>query len=329
MKIISYSSFTPKSLLSYLVIPCLLLLSACGGGSGEIEKVQIADDAPTSVQDENNIAPTVNAGADKNVSEQSVVELAAEASDTDGSIISYSWNQTSGTTVTLDSTNAANVVFTTPSLESGSELLAFTVIVTDNNGDSATDSISILVNASDTNAAPTISVTSPTDGASQNLDESTVFTATANDQEDGDISENIQWSSNVDGDLGTGSQITVQLSQGEHIITASITDSSNQTSDDNIDYSINDNVGMASLSWTAPTENTDNSELADLAGFKIYYGNSENELVNSITIDSPDTYSLVIENLTTEQTYYFSITAFNSQGIESEQSIVASKYIQG
>jgi len=279
--------------------------------------------------EEDNIAPTVNAGTDQNVSEQDTVELTAEAFDTDGSIASYSWSQISGMTVTLHSANTANAVFTAPSLESGSELLEFTVTVTDNAGETASDSVLVEINAIVTNSAPTISVTSPSNDASQNQDETTVLAATANDLEDGDISENIKWSSNIDGDLGTGSQIAVQLSQGSHIITASITDSSNQTTSENIDYNINGSFGVATFSWTAPTENTDNSQLTDLAGFKIYYGLTENELVNSISINSVETTSYVIENLSTEQTYFFAVTAVNELGVESEKSDISSKFIQG
>ena len=52
------------------------------------------------------------------------------------------------------------------------------------------------------------------------------FSATASDDEDGDISADIAWSSNVDGPLGSGASInTASLSLGAHVITAEVTDS--------------------------------------------------------------------------------------------------------
>jgi len=37
-------------------------------------------------------------------------------------------------------------------------------------------------------------------------------------------------------------------------------------------------TGRATLSWQAPTDNVDGTPLTDLAGFRVYYGNSVNDL---------------------------------------------------
>lgn len=48
----------------------------------------------------------------------------------------------------------------------------------------------------------------------------------AYDLEDGALAETaLRWSSSRDGDLGTGSQVLVSLSPGEHLITFTATDS--------------------------------------------------------------------------------------------------------
>jgi len=86
-------------------------------------------------------------------------------------------------------------------------------------------------------------------------------------------------------------------------------------------------VGAATLRWTAPTLNTDNSPLTDLSGYKIYYGLSSASLTNSITINNIGVVSYVIENLNTNTTYYFSITAINGQNSESAYSNIVSKFI--
>lgn len=81
------------------------------------------------------------------------------------------------------------------------------------------------------------------------------------------------------------------------------------------------------VSWIPPTENTDGSSLDDLAGFTVYYGDAEHQLINSITVNSPLNNFVVIEGLTNEQTYYFAVVAFNEPGIESELSNIVSKKI--
>jgi len=85
--------------------------------------------------------------------------------------------------------------------------------------------------------------------------------------------------------------------------------------------------GAATLNWLPPTENMDGSALEDLAGYKIYYGTSPNSFPNVISISNPGLSSFVIENLPANITYYFSITALNSNGIESRFSNIVSKNI--
>ena len=67
----------------------------------------------------------------------------------------------------------------------------------------------------DLNNAPQIELTSPSHGDTQSEIENISFTATASDSEDGDISANIQWQSSIDGDLGSGSDISVHLNPGK------------------------------------------------------------------------------------------------------------------
>lgn len=78
------------------------------------------------------------------------------------------------------------------------------------------------------------------------------------------------------------------------------------------------------VSWTTPTQNTDNSELTDLAGFKVYYGESENDLSTVVSIDNASTKSVEISDLTPSN-YYFAVTAVNSIGVESSLSNIVSK----
>lgn len=75
-------------------------------------------------------------------------------------------------------------------------------------------------------------------------------------------------------------------------------------------------LGNVTLSWLAPTENSDGTPLQDLAGYKIFYGRESGIYDHEIRIDSPSISTYVVENLTPD-TYYFAATSFNSAGVES------------
>jgi len=85
-------------------------------------------------------------------------------------------------------------------------------------------------------------------------------------------------------------------------------------------------LGSATLSWQPPTQNTDGSPLANLAGYRIYWGTQQGSYPNSVTLNNPGLTAYVVENLT-PNTYYFVTTAINSTGAESGYSNVASKTI--
>ncbi|MCU0977237.1 MAG: putative Ig domain-containing protein [Steroidobacteraceae bacterium] len=84
--------------------------------------------------------------------------------------------------------------------------------------------------------------------------------------------------------------------------------------------------GRATLSWAAPVQRTDGSPLTDLAGFRIYFGNSRNDLPYVIEIKDPGARSWVVEDLT-RGAWFFAATAFDRAGAESDRSNVASKSI--
>lgn len=86
-------------------------------------------------------------------------------------------------------------------------------------------------------------------------------------------------------------------------------------------------AGMASLKWVAPTENTDDSELIDLSGYNIYYGDSANQLVSKVSIVDPSVTEYVVQNLNANTLYYFAITSVNSLSIESAYSNIVSKQL--
>jgi hypothetical protein len=85
-------------------------------------------------------------------------------------------------------------------------------------------------------------------------------------------------------------------------------------------------LGSASLSWAAPTQNTDGSTISNLSGYRIYYGTNANSLDRMIQVSGPGTTNHVVDNLRSG-TYFFAVSAYNNAGAESDRSTVGSKAI--
>jgi hypothetical protein len=86
------------------------------------------------------------------------------------------------------------------------------------------------------------------------------------------------------------------------------------------------NIGSASLSWTPPTQNTDGTQIANLAGYNIYYGPSASAMTNKIAVTNPGLTAFTVADLASG-THYFGITAYTAGGVESGLSSVGSKTI--
>jgi hypothetical protein len=100
-----------------------------------------------------NLPPTANAGLDQTVNEGVTVILnGSNSSDPDGSIASYQWTQSSGTSVTLSNTSVVNPTFVSPAVGGGGASLMFTLTVTDGFGQIARDTC--IVNVSRGNLPP-------------------------------------------------------------------------------------------------------------------------------------------------------------------------------
>ncbi len=85
-------------------------------------------------------------------------------------------------------------------------------------------------------------------------------------------------------------------------------------------------VGSATLSWLPPTEYVDGTPLIDLAGYTVYYGNDASALTKTIKIDNASVNRYLVENLSSG-TWYFSLKAYTTTGLESSFSAIASKKI--
>lgn len=144
------------------------------------------------------------------------------------------------------------------------------------------------------NTPPVLSITSPPDGASFAEGSSVNLIGTANDAEEGDLSADISWSSDLDGPLGTGASISVSsLSLGSHIITATVTDSASALVSEQISLSItpaqvqDSNILYRETFWT--TNSSGNEPLVDIGwvGVNSSDGSVFNNFIRSNSIGKP------------------------------------------
>jgi hypothetical protein len=179
------------SVLIRLTLICSL--AACGGSDSDSSDIA-------------NVAPAVEAGVEQTVNEETLVNLSGTASDSDGTITNYLWQQNSGTSVSIADSSTASASFTAPTV-SQDETLTFTLTVTDNDGDTASGTIDIIVkNITSGNSAPIANA-----GSDQTvfLNDTVVLTGElSSDVDDNEISYTWSFSSIPDGSLSTLSSET-------------------------------------------------------------------------------------------------------------------------
>ena len=85
-------------------------------------------------------------------------------------------------------------------------------------------------------------------------------------------------------------------------------------------------VSPVTLSWVPPTKNVDGTQLSNLAGYRIHYGQVSGRYDYSVSVGSPSITSATIENLASAR-WYFAVTAVTSSGTQSEFSTELSKAV--
>jgi hypothetical protein len=80
------------------------------------------------------------------------------------------------------------------------------------------------------------------------------------------------------------------------------------------------------VSWIPPTHSVDGQTLSNLAGYRVLYGTSPDQLTQKLELPGAKTTTVSIEELTSG-TYYFAVKAYTSSGAESTLSEVVYKQI--
>jgi len=117
--------------------------------------------------------------------------------------------------------------------------------------------------------------------------------------------------------VGTFSNIVISVSDGQ--ASASLAAFS-------IQVKAQSTTGSATLSWVAPTTNTDGTPLTDLAGYIINYGTSSGTLNQQITVSSATATGYTVTGLASG-TWYFTVTAYTSVNTQSAPSDMVSEPI--
>jgi hypothetical protein len=111
------------------------MLFGCGSDS---------EPEPTPIDNTTNSTPIVSVTGENTVLEGQVITLTASASDADGSISSVKWSTTS-TDISLTGDDTTSVSFTAPDVDNNDISVTLDVLVTDNDGATTTQSITITI----------------------------------------------------------------------------------------------------------------------------------------------------------------------------------------
>ena len=118
--------------------------------------------------------------------------------------------------------------------------------------------------------------------------------------------------------IGTYSKIVISVSDG--IVTRSLPAFTIKV------VQATSTASPVTLSWVRPTQNVDGTQLANLAGYRIHYGQVSGQYDYSVSIGSPSITSATIEKLAPAR-WYFAVTAVTSSGTQSDYSAELSKAV--
>ena len=145
------------------------------------------------------------------------------------------------------------------------------------------------------NDAPTVSITSPADGSTFDSGATILFEGTASDTEDGDLTASLVWTSDINGQIGTGGSFSTTLSDGNHTITASATDTGGKTGSASIGITVGSppaeatTVSVDSITYATEGGKNQDKHLLITVALVDDLGNPVSGASVSIKLDNTDT----------------------------------------
>jgi hypothetical protein len=193
------------------------------------------------------------------VSPGSTVTFVGTASDTEDGDLTSSlvWESS------LQGTIGAAGTFSRADLVAGSHVI--TASATDSGSMTGSSSVTLTVETpSPPNTAPTVTITAPTHGITVTAGTTVTFSATATDTNDGNVVAHLVWTSNLQGQIGTGASFSrSDLVNGLHAVSAVVTDSGGLVGSATVGFTVEAPPQVIALSVVA--RKVKNKKYADLS----------------------------------------------------------------
>ncbi len=179
--------------------------------------------------------------------ENQPVGITLQADDPDGDNLTYEVG--SGPSYGSLSGIAPNLTYTPNADYHGEDIFTFKAY----DGSAYSDIATVTITVLPINDPPVVSITSPENDASFGSGSEISFVGSASDTEDGDLTASLVWTSDLQQDpIGKGGSFNTVLSDGQHTITASVTDFGGLNGSDSITITVaGQSVGDIVLSVTA------------------------------------------------------------------------------
>jgi len=196
-----------------------------------------------------NSAPNANAGSDQNVQINTDVSLTGTASDADGGNLTYLWEQTSGSAISLTNSTSLTANFTPTVIDT----YEFNFTVTDPQNNKTTDAVVVTV-AENSNSAPTVSAGSD---ITANTGRTINLSGTANDPDGDSLTYAWTQTAGINVTLSSTNQLTTSFTgstKGSYSFQLTVTDSRGASASSVVSVTLNEapvqNSGSGSINLT-------------------------------------------------------------------------------
>jgi len=274
-----------------------------------------------------NHPPTISGTPGTTIASGTAYSFTPTAADADGNTLTFSiTNKPSWANFTTSTGRLAG----TPAAANAGTTNGIVISVSDGKGGSASlPAFNLTVTTTaPTNHPPTITGTPATTVTATNAYS---FTPTAADADGNTLTFSItnkpSWAafSTSTGRLsGTPTAANVGTTSG---IVISVSDGQATTSLPAFNLTVAaQTTGSATLTWVAPTVNTDGTPLTDLAGYFVRYGTAAGTYTTNLRLADPTLGTYIVQNLPSG-TYFFTVAAFDTSDNVSANSNEVSKTI--
>lgn len=307
-------------------LKAVLLIAAGAALAGCLPEEKSSANQPAPNPGQSNSAPSIAGSPNTSAAAGTTYLFQPSAFDNDGDTLTFS---ATGLPAWASINPQSGLVSGTPGASHVGPTGSIVVRVSDGEDTSSLPAFQITVAAAGTppppNQSPTISGTPATSIA---VGAPFSFTPAASDPEGGALAFSITSKPAWASFSTTTGQLSGTAQAGTYNIVITVTDPAAAAASLSFTLTVNagNPAGTAALSWTKPGQNTDGSNLTDLAGYRIYHGLNASALNDVVEINGENSTSYTF-NALASGTHYFAVSAFNNSGVESALSGVGSKAI--